>query len=125
MWKKKSLQKHYKMGMQKEFQFVSRDVSWMKATCAMLQMIYEKKQSLKRSGDRRQEALEEQKGRYQSKPGNRESHAEQLLCLLGWRCGCNHAGVLPTLAVNTERLGIPFPLLGRDIMWKYGKEIML
>lgn len=57
----------------------------MKAACAVLQMIYEKNQSLKRSGDRRQEALEEQKGRYQSNQlGNRESHAEQLLvCLAG------------------------------------------
>lgn len=98
----------------------------MKATCALLQMIYEKNQSPKRSGDWRQEALEEQKGRYQSsQPGNREFHAGQLLCVLGWRWGCNRARVTPTLAVSTERLGIPTPFLGRVIMWKYGKKIRL
>lgn len=47
------------------------------------------------------------------------------LYLLDWRWGCNHAVVIPTLAVNRERFNIPFPLLGRDTIWKYGKKIRL
>lgn len=83
----------------------------------MLKMIYEKKQSLKRSEDTRQKALEEQKSRYQSnRPRNRESHAEQVFYLLDWCWGCNHAVVILTLAVNRQRFDIPFPLLGRDTM---------
>ena len=109
------------MGVKKVFQklvkFLYCCISWMKTICAMLQMIYEKKQSLKRSEDTRQKALEEQKSRYQSnRPRNRESHAEQLFYLLDWHWGCNHAVDIRTLALNREKFDIPFPLLGRDTM---------
>lgn len=76
-------------------------------------MIYKKKQSLKRSEDTTQKALDEQKCMYQSNWLGTESHAEQLFYLLDWRWGCNHAVVVLTLAANRERFYILFPLLGR------------
>lgn len=63
-------------------------------------MIYKKKQSMKRSEDTTQKALDEQKCMYQSNWLGTESHAEQLFYLLDWPWGCNHAVVVLTLAAE-------------------------